>query len=91
MANKGLEYFEKQFIPKFSNITLIGLLLTLVILFSFQGETILSNPLHIALISVPLIIQTVFIFFIAYMWSRAWKLKHDVGCPRGNDWCQQFL
>lgn len=91
VANKGLEYFEKQFIPKFSNITVIGLLLTLVILFSFQGETILSNPLHIALISVPLIIQTVFIFFIAYMWSRAWKLKHDVAAPAGMIGASNFF
>lgn len=81
VVRHGLEFFEKKFIPKFSNITVIGLLLTLVILFSFQGETILANPLHIALISVPLIIQTVLIFFIAYLWSKAWRLKHGIAAP----------
>jgi len=62
--NKGNEYFEKQFIPKFNNITVIGLLLTLIIIFSFQGNIILKNPLHIILIAVPLTIQTFLIFFI---------------------------
>lgn len=91
VAHHGLEFFEKQFIPKFGNITIIGLLMTLVILFSFQGETILSNPLHIALISVPLIIQTVLIFFIAYLWAKAWKLKHDVAAPAGMIGASNFF
>lgn len=91
VAHHGLEYFEKQFIPKFSNITVIGLLLTLVILFSFQGETILSNPLHIALIAVPLVIQTVLIFFIAYLWSKSWKLTHDIAAPAGMIGASNFF
>lgn len=91
VAHQGLEYFEKQFIPKFSNITVIGLLLTLVILFSFQGETILSNPLHIGLIAVPLIIQTVFIFFVAYLWSKSWKLTHDIAAPAGMIGASNFF
>src|SRR5699024_1521845 len=62
--NRGLEYFEKTFIPKFGNITIIGLLLTLIIIFSFQGQTIVDNPLNIVLIAIPLIIQTFLIFFI---------------------------
>lgn len=60
-----------------------GLLLTLIILFSFQGETILNNPLHILLIAVPLVVQTVLIFFVAYGWSKRWKLPHDVAAPAG--------
>lgn len=63
IKNYGLNYFTNQFIPKFNNITIGGLLLTLVIIFSFQGKVILENPLHIVLISIPLTIQTVFIFF----------------------------
>lgn len=50
-------FFSEKFIPKFSNITISGLLLTLIILFSFQGETILKNPLHSALIAIPLTIK----------------------------------
>ncbi len=78
---RGREYFEKKFIPKFNNITVIGLLLTLVIIFSFQGRTIVEQPVDILLIAVPLIIQTVLIFFIAYLWSKAWKLPHNVASP----------
>lgn len=88
---KGLEYFNKQFIPKFSNITIIGLLLTLVIIFSFQGDVILQNPLHIFLIAVPLTIQTFIIFFIAYFTSKLLKLPHDIAAPAGMIGASNFF
>lgn len=78
---RGLAYFENRFIPKFGNVTPLGLLLTLVIIFSFQGDVILNNPLHIVLIAIPLIIQTFLIFFIAYLSSRAIKLPHEIAAP----------
>ncbi|MDK2821733.1 MAG: arsenite transporter [Clostridia bacterium] len=81
IKHKGIEYFENVFLRKFDNVTIVGLLLTLIIIFSFQGEIILSNPLHIALIAIPLIIQTFFIFFIAYGWAKVWKLSHDIAAP----------
>jgi ACR3 family arsenite transporter len=81
VKNKGLEYFEQTFIKKFDNVTIIGLLLTLIIIFSFQGDIILNNPLHIVLIAVPLIIQTFFIFFFAYGWAKTWKLPHNISAP----------
>ena len=62
---KGADYFENTFVHKFDNATSVGLLLTLVLPFSFQGDVILSNPLHILLIAVPLELQTFLIFFIA--------------------------
>ncbi|WIV10460.1 ACR3 family arsenite efflux transporter [Proteiniborus sp. MB09-C3] len=89
--NKGLEYFEKTFIPKFSNVTIIGLLLTLIIIFSFQGQIIVDNPLNIVLIAVPLIIQTFLIFFIAYIWAKAWKLPHSVAAPAGMIGASNFF
>lgn len=73
--NKGQEYFEEVFIHKFDNATTIGLLLTLVLIFASQTEVILSNPLHIILIAVPLTIQTVFIFAISYVASKLLKLR----------------
>lgn len=79
--NKGLEYFENKFIPKFGNITIIGLLLTLIIIFSFQGQIIIDNPINIILIAIPLIIQTFFIFIIAYIWAKLWKLPHEIAAP----------
>lgn len=88
---KGLEYFEKTFIPKFSHVTIIGLLLTLIIIFSFQGQTIIDNPLNIVLIAIPLIIQTFLIFFIAYLWARAWKLPHNVAAPAGMIGASNFF
>lgn len=73
IRRKGIEYFNNVFIKKFDNYTVGGLLLTLIILFSFQGETILNNPLHIVLIAVPLVLQTVLIFFVAYGWAKWWN------------------
>lgn len=81
IKNKGIEYFENQFLKKFDNTTMVGLLLTLIIIFSFQGEIIINNPVHILLIAVPLTIQTFFIFGIAYGWAKAWKLPHNIAAP----------
>lgn len=89
--NRGLEYFENTFIPKFNNVTVIGLLLTLIIIFSFQGKTIVDNPINILLIAVPLTIQTFLIFFIAYGWSKLWKLPHDVAAPAGMIGASNFF
>ncbi len=91
VKRKGIEYFNNIFVKKFDNFTIGGLLLTLIILFSFQGETILNNPLHIILIAIPLIIQTILIFFIAYGWSRAWKLPHDIAAPAGMIGASNFF
>ena len=88
---KGIDYFENSFIPKFGNITIIGLLLTLVIIFSFQGKVILENPLHIVLIAVPLVIQTFLIFFIAYFSSKVLKLPHNVAAPAGMIGASNFF
>ena len=91
VKRRGIDYFNNVFIKKFNNITVGGLLLTLIILFSFQGDTILQNPLHILLIAIPLIIQTVLIFFIAYGWARAWRLPHDVAAPAGMIGASNFF
>jgi ACR3 family arsenite transporter len=77
--------------PKFNNITVAGLLLTLVIIFSFQGNIILENPLHILLISIPLTIQTFFIFFIAYYGAKALKLPHNIAAPAGMIGASNFF
>jgi len=89
--NKGITYFENVFLKKFDNVTIIGLLLTLIIIFTFQGDVILSNPLHIALIAIPLTIQTFFIFIVAYGWAKAWKLPHSVAAPAGMIGASNFF
>jgi len=91
IKSKGLDYFNTAFIPKFNNATIVGLLLTLVLIFSFQGEIILGNPLHIVLIAIPLIIQTVLIFFIAYLAARKMKLCHSIAAPAGMIGASNFF
>lgn len=78
---RGEAWFENAFLPRFSNVTTGGLLLTLIILFSFQGGVILGNPLHIVLIAVPLIIQSFFVFSIGYTWFRLWRMNHNMAAP----------
>ncbi|HSW60273.1 MAG TPA: ACR3 family arsenite efflux transporter [bacterium] len=91
IKKKGLEYFNTRFITKFNNITIGGLLLTLVIIFSFQGHVILENPLHILLIAIPLTIQTFFIFFVAYFSSKKLRLCHSVAAPAGMIGASNFF
>lgn len=91
VKNKGLDYFEKTFLKKFDNITIIGLLLTLILIFAFQGEVIVNNPMHIVLIAIPLTIQTFLIFFIAYLASKVWKLPHNIAAPAGMIGASNFF
>jgi ACR3 family arsenite transporter len=88
---KGIEYFENKFLPKFDGVTTAGLLLMLVLLFSFQGEVILNNPLHIILIAVPLTIQTFLIFFIAYLAAKFLRLPHKISAPAGMIGASNFF
>ncbi|MFP4479219.1 MAG: ACR3 family arsenite efflux transporter [Candidatus Izemoplasmatales bacterium] len=91
IKNKGLTYYNEKFIPKFSSITITGLLLTLILIFSLQSDLIINNPLHILLISIPLIIQTFLIFFIGYGGAKALKLPHDVAAPAGMIGASNFF
>ena len=81
IRQKGAAWFDQVFVKRLGPLTIIGLLLTLILLFSFQGEVILNNPLHIVLIAAPLILQTFFIFALAYGWARLWKVNHTVAAP----------
>ena len=87
----GQEYFENVFLHRFDNVTTIGLLLTLVIIFSSQAEVILSKPVHIVLIAVPLIIQTFLIFFIAFGAAKLLKLPFDIAAPAGMIGASNFF
>jgi arsenite transporter len=77
----GIEWFDNVFLRRIGPVTPAALLVTLVLLFAFQGEVILNNPLHILLIAIPLTLQTFLIFFIAYGWAKAWKVPHNVAAP----------
>ena len=91
IKRKGIEYFNDVFIKKFNNTTIAGLLLTLVIIFSFQGNVIINNTLHILLIAVPLTLQTFLIFFIAYLTSKKLKIQHDIAAPAGMIGASNFF
>ena len=91
IRKRGKDYFETTFVKKFDGITTIGLLLTLVMIFSFQGNIILENPLHIVLIAVPLILQTFLIFAIAYTACHILKLPHTIAAPAGMIGASNFF
>jgi len=91
IRKRGKEWFEGVFVKKFDGITEGGLLLTLVILFAFQGRVILTNPLAIVLIAVPLVLQTYLIFFIGYGWARLWKVPYAVAAPAGMIGASNFF
>ncbi|MGB9867121.1 MAG: ACR3 family arsenite efflux transporter [Bacillota bacterium] len=81
IKTRGIRWFETEFLPRLKPFTIIGLLLTLIILFSFQGETITKDFFHILLIAVPLTIQTYLIFAIAYAWAWLWRVDNTVAAP----------
>jgi ACR3 family arsenite transporter len=91
IADRGERYFNEQFIPRFGNTTVLGLLLTLIIIFSFQGSVIVQNPAHLILIAIPLILQTFLIFFVAYIASKLLKLPHDIAAPAGMIGASNFF
>ncbi|HOX48911.1 MAG TPA: ACR3 family arsenite efflux transporter [Spirochaetales bacterium] len=91
LRRRGKEWFEGVFLKKFEGITEGGLLLTLVILFAFQGRVILANPLAIVLVAVPLVLQTYLVFFIGYGWSKAWKVPYEVAAPAGMIGASNFF
>ncbi len=78
---KGETWFKDSFLPRLKPISIIALLLTLVLLFAFQGPNILDNPFIIVLIAIPLIIQTYFIFFLAWFGGRKLNLPHPICTP----------
>ena len=90
-GKRGNDYFENVFIHKFDSVTMVGLLLTLVLIFMGQSEVILENPLHIILIAVPLTIQTFLIFFVAYFACKALRLPHDIAAPAGMIGASNFF
>lgn len=81
IKRKGSAWFKTDFLPKLKPVSIIALLLTLVLLFAFQGGNIINNPLIIVLIAVPLLIQTYFIFFITWFSGKKLKLRHQICAP----------
>ncbi len=81
IAAKGEQWFQQEFLHVLTPVTIIALLITLVLLFSFKGEVIVANPLTILWIAIPLFIQTVFIFILGYWLARKLKLSYENAAP----------
>jgi ACR3 family arsenite transporter len=81
IAAKGEEWFNEKFLHILTPVTIVALLITLVLLFSFKGDVILSNPLTILWIAIPLFIQTMLIFFLGFGLSRVLNLSYEDAAP----------
>jgi ACR3 family arsenite transporter len=77
----GREWFEARFLRWLQPLTITALLLTLVLLFSFKGDTIVANPLTILWIAIPLFVQTVLIFGITYVLAKALGFTYENAAP----------
>ncbi len=81
ISAKGEEWFNRSFLPFLTPITIVALLVTLILLFSFKGEVILSNPLTILWLAIPMFIQTMLIFWLGYALSKALGLTYEDAAP----------
>lgn len=81
IAHKGLAWFEHKFLHLLTPITIIALLLTLILLFSFKGAVIIANPLTILWIAIPLTLQTLLIFSITYLAAKLWGFSYENAAP----------
>ena len=81
IKHKGKSWFESNFVKEIEWITPVGLLITLVLIFIFQGDKIINYPLHILLIAIPLILQTYLIFYIAYFGAKKLKIPFKEAAP----------
>lgn len=78
---KGEKWFKERFLGLLTPVTIFALLLTLVLLFSFKGDVITANPMTIVWIAIPLLIQTVVIFFLAYLAAKYCNLTYEDAAP----------
>lgn len=81
IRRKGEAWYKQHFLPKLKPLSVAALLLTLVLLFAFQGDQILAKPMHILLIAIPLTLQTYFIFFISWFGGKWLKLPYRICAP----------
>ena len=81
VAVKGDVWFRERFLHLLTPVTIVALLLTLVLLFSFKGDVIVANPLTILWIAVPLFLQTVLIFALAFGLAKRLKLEYRDAAP----------
>ncbi|MXS70122.1 ACR3 family arsenite efflux transporter [Flavobacteriaceae bacterium W22] len=77
VKSKGIEWFNRRFIPKISPITLYALLFTIVLMFSLKGEKIIELPMDVVKVAIPLIIYFVLMFFVSFFINKSMKVPYD--------------
>jgi len=80
-GHDGDETALTAFTGRLKPLSIVGLLLTVLLLFGFQAQTIVTNPMLIALIAAPILMQSYGIFFVAYGWAKAWNVPHAIAAP----------
>jgi len=81
LRSHGLEWFEKNFLPKFHPVTVVALLATLVLIFAFQAENLTAKWFAVILLAVPILVQVYFNSSLAYGLMRLFKVPHNVASP----------
>ncbi len=81
IKRKGMDWFESRLVPRLSRMAILALLITLVILFSYQGEKIITLPLVIAMITVPIFVNIVLVFGATYVFAKIMKLGYVDAAP----------
>ena len=77
----GREWFEKILLPRFSPVSMLALLATLVLIFAFQADNITGKPFHVVLIAIPILLQVYFNSSLTYGLMRLFKVRHAVAAP----------
>jgi ACR3 family arsenite transporter len=81
IARGGLDWFERDVLPRFTPVSVLALLSTLVLIFAFQADNITDKPLHVALIAVPILVQVYFNSSLAYGLMRLFRVEHCIAAP----------
>ena len=77
VKSKGVEWYNRKFIPKVSPITLYALLFTIVLMFSLKGDNLLELPMDVVKVAIPLVIYFVLMFFVSFFINRALAVPYD--------------
>ena len=77
VKSKGIEWYNRKFVPKISPITLYALLFTIVLMFSLKGDKIVELPMDVVKVAIPLIIYFILMFFVSFFINKSLKVPYD--------------
>jgi ACR3 family arsenite transporter len=82
LKRQGAEWYDTQFMPRLGPTALIGLLFTIVVMFSMQGDKILAQPLDVLRVAIPLLVYFVLMFFISFALSLRLKFPYELAATQ---------